>query len=269
VLVQGSGPCDRDETVGANKPFRDLAWGLATKGIAVLRYEKRTTEHAAKLMAHPVRLTVEEETIADALDAASRLRAANGIDPKRVFVLGHSLGALVAPRIGKTDANIAGLIMMAGPTRPLEDLLVEQTRYLLSLDGNASPEGAAKLAALEAEVAKIKKLTATSSSTNWILGGPPEYWLDLRAYNAVATAKTLKQPLLILQGGRDYQVTPVDFEGWKTGLGSRPGVTFKLYPKSNHLFIAGEGKSSPAEYDQPGHVEEGVISDIVEWIGAH
>ena len=94
VLVHGSGPNDRDETVEASKPFRDLAWGLASRGVAVLRYEKRTRQYAAKVAAMKS-FTVQQETVDDAVAAAALLRHTQGIDPKRVFVLGHSLGAML------------------------------------------------------------------------------------------------------------------------------------------------------------------------------
>jgi hypothetical protein len=269
VLVHGSGPQDRDETVGANKPFRDLAWGLATRGIAVLRYEKRTKQYGAKLAAAVQEITLKEETIDDALDAAARLRATAGIDPGRVFVLGHSLGGVAIPRIGKADPKIAGLIVLAGSARPLEDIIVDQLDYLASLDPSKTGEGSPKLAQIRADVAKVKKLTAADvSSTNLLVGGPARYWLDLRDYDAGAMAKTLKQPLLILQGQRDYQITQADFDSWKKALGASPNATFKLYPKLNHLFIAGEGKSTPAEYEQSGHVAETVVADIAAWIQA-
>ncbi|HEY7214553.1 MAG TPA: alpha/beta fold hydrolase, partial [Thermoanaerobaculia bacterium] len=114
VLVHGSGPNDRDETVGGAKPFRDLAWGLASRGIAVLRYEKRTRQYAAKLaaIANP---TVQQETIDDALAAAALLRGTEGIDPARIYVLGHSLGGMLVPRIGRQDPKIAGFVVMAAP----------------------------------------------------------------------------------------------------------------------------------------------------------
>jgi len=268
VLVHGSGPNDRDETIGANKPFRDLAWGLATKGIAVLRYEKRTREHAAMFKGATLgKLTVQEETIDDALSAVNQLRAMAGLDPKRIFVLGHSLGGMVAPRIGLADPNLAGLIILAGATRPLEDLMVEQTRYLLSLSGKPSGENQEKLDQVLAEAAKVKKLTAAdTSSSAMFLHAPAAYWLDLREHDPLAIVKGLRQPLLILQGGRDYQVTEVDFNRWKEALGAHPNVIFKLYPKLNHLFMAGEGKSTPDEYEEPGHVAEAVVTDIAAWL---
>jgi dienelactone hydrolase len=269
VLVHGSGPNDRDETIGANKPFRDLAWGLATKGVAVLRYEKRTREYAGKFKAAGLgQLTVQEETIDDALSAVAQLRATDGLDPKRIFVLGHSLGGMVAPRIGQADPHIAGLIMLAGClARPLEDIMVEQARYVLSLKAKPSAEEEAWLAEIVSTAAKVKKLTAADvSSSAPLMGAPPAYWLDLRQHDPLAIAKELKQPVLILQGGRDYQATPAGFDLWKEALGSQPKVTFKLYPKLNHLFIAGEGQSTPDEYEQPGHVAETVVTDIAEWI---
>ena len=138
---------------------------------------------------------------------------------------------------------------------------------LVSLGGKSSAEGDAQLAKTQSAAARIKKLTgADASSSTLLMGAPPSYWLDLHQHDTLAIAKGLKQPMLILQGGRDYQVSPEGFELWKTALGARPSVTFKFYPKLNHLFIAGEGKSTPDEYEEPGHVSETVVADIAGWI---
>jgi dienelactone hydrolase len=271
VLVHGSGPNDRDETIGGLKPFRDLAWGLASKGIAVLRYEKRTKEYGAKfgslMVSGKLANPLKEEVIDDAVSAVSQLREMAAIDPKRVFVLGHSLGGTIAPRIGEADPRIAGLIIMAGATRPIEDLVVQQTRYLRSLNGEMSAPEQESLREIESQAAIIKKLTAAdASSSKMFLGAPAAYWLDLRAHDPVAEARALKQPLLILQGGRDYQVTTANFDDWKKGLSAMPNVSFKLYPRLNHLFVAGEGKSTPQEYEKAGNVAEPVVADIADWI---
>jgi dienelactone hydrolase len=267
VLVHGSGPQDKDETIGPNKIFRDLAWGLATKGITVLRYDKRTKAYSTELAAIASKITLKEETIDDALAAVRTCRKTSGINAERVFVLGHSLGGFAAPRIAKADPSLAGLVILAGSTRPLPDLILEQTRYLVSLEENPSDEAKRKLAEIDSLMTKVKSLTtADASSAELLFGAGPAYWLDLKEYDALATARALKQPMLILQGARDYQVTDADFNGWKMGLASRSNVTFKLYPDLNHLFVTGSGKSKPSEYEQPGHVDAKVIDDIAEWI---
>jgi dienelactone hydrolase len=267
LLVHGSGPHDRDETVGANKPFRDLAWGLASQGIAVLRYEKRTKQHAATLGAIGGPWTVQEETIDDVLAAVALLRQTEGIEATRIFVLGHSLGGMLMPRIGTRDAPIAGFIVLAGLTRPLEDTILEQTIYLVSLEGSISKEKQAHLDEITKQVVHVKSLGPSDvNSSLRLFGAPVSYWLDLRGYDPPAAAKALQQPVLILQGERDYQVTMDDFHRWKAALSSQPNVTFRSYAPLNHLFIEGNGKSSPAEYNRPGHVAEVVINDIAHWI---
>jgi dienelactone hydrolase len=265
VLVHGSGPEDRDETLGPNKPFRDLAWGLASRGIAVLRYEKRTKQYAAKLAANSA-LTVQEESIEDAIFAVRLLQRHARTDAGHIFVLGHSLGGMLAPRIGSQNKQIAGLVILAGNSRPLPDLMVEQVEYLASV----SPDPAAQLAAIATfrqQVARIKD-PALSLNTPAIelLGAPAAYWKDLNAYKPVSVAATLTVPILVLQGERDYQVTMKDFDGWRDGLKGRSGATFKSYPDLNHLFMTGTGKSTPAEYQSPGKVAEVVISDIAAWV---
>ena len=223
VLVHGSGPNDRDETIGPCKPFRDLAQGLASQGIAVLRYEKRTRQHPAALALLPGGITVKEETVDDAAAAVGVLAAHEKIDPQRIFVLGHSLGGSLLPRIDAARGDIAGLVSLAGSTRPLEDLLLEEVRYLFALDGTVSNEELEKLEALEREVALVKSpdLKADTPAEDLPLKVPASYWLDLRDYAPAEAAKALKQPMLILQGERDYQVTMDDFRRWRQALGSR------------------------------------------------
>ncbi|MFH1942134.1 MAG: alpha/beta fold hydrolase [bacterium] len=268
VLVHGSGPQDRDETIGPNKPFRDIAWGLAGRGIAVLRYEKRTRVYSKKLASMKTTFTVKEETVEDALAAASALRKTAEIDPRRIFVLGHSLGGMVVPRIGTADPNIEGFIILAGTTRALEDIIIEQIAYIASLKPNLSKSDSAQINSIKQAVAKIKALDPSDAVSNkqYLIGAPPSYWLDLREYDPPRLAQSLRRPMLILQGERDYQVTMVDFENWKVALGSRKDVEFKSYPGLNHLFIEGKGRITPEEYNNAGHVAEVVIEDIARWI---
>jgi hypothetical protein len=257
VLVHGNGPNDRDETVGGTKMFRDLAEGLASRGVVVLRYVKRTLQYRAKMAGMPG-TTVQEETIEDAVAAAALLRTQKEVDPKRVYVLGHDLGGYVAPRIAEADGKLAGLAILAGNARPLEDLLVEQSQSLQMNDQQKEQ--------LKSLVARIKALEPADVDAPPILGMKVPYLLDLKGYDPAAAAKQQTIPLLILQGERDYQVSMKDFALWKAGLGTRKDVVFHSYPALNHLFVAGEGKSSEAEYRKPGHVAPEVIDDITKWI---
>ncbi len=274
VLVHGSGPNDRDESLGPNKPFQDLAWGLATRGIAVLRYDKRSKVYGKKILADPkleAAMTVKDETVDDALAAAALLQRTPGIDPKRVFILGHSLGGFLMPRIALAaePLGLAGFISMAGLTRPLDDTIVRQMTYLYVLAGNTvSEEDRKRLEDIKAAVAKIKALTdADLGSTAKLLGAMPAYWLDVRGYDPPETAKQVTKPMLFLQGGRDYQVQTVDLENWKKALGGRKDVEFHLYPKLNHLFYEGEGILVPLEYVQRhGSVAPYVVDDIASFI---
>lgn len=270
VLVHGSGPNDRNETIGPNQPFRDLAGGLASRGIAVLRYDKRTLAHSLDFTPELVaRLTVKEETTEDALLAVQLLSQTPNIDPARIYVLGHSLGATLAPRIGQQDPALAGLIVMAGMTIPLEDEVLRQVAYLNSLSPSLSDTQKKEFEALKTAVARVKdpNLTDKVPSSELPLGIPAAYWLDLRQYQPAEVAKTLAMPMLILQGERDYQVSPEqDFTGWKTALAQKTNVVFKLYPALNHLFFAGEGAPNPNEYNIPGHVSPDVVKDIVQWV---
>ncbi|HVA50076.1 MAG TPA: DUF3887 domain-containing protein [Pirellulales bacterium] len=270
VLVHGSGPQDRDETIGPNKPFRDLAHGLAPQGIAVLRYEKRTKEHPTLMALSANTITVKEETIDDALAAVEALSSEKKIDTSRIFVLGHSLGGSVLPRIGQGNPSVAGFISLAGSTRPLEEIVLEQVRYVLSLNGTLTDEDQKKLDDLERQVANVKSptLSEKTPSSELPLGIPASYWLDLRKYDPATAATELMKPMLFLQGERDYQVTMEDFTGWKKALAQRKDVAFISYPRLNHLFIEGEGKSTPAEYSTPGNVAKVVIDDVAKWIEA-
>jgi dienelactone hydrolase len=266
VLVHGSGPEDRDETIGANKPFRDLAWGLASQGIAVLRYDKRTLVYAQAMKDQIQSLTVQDETIDDALAAVELLRSTDKIDPARVLLAGHSLGGYLAPRIASQTSDLAGIIILSGNARPLDVLLVEQVKYLLSLKPEMSDADRAQLESIEADAEALKNLDASTDPSTTYLGVPAVYWLDLKHYDPVTTAQTLTLPVLILQGGRDYQVTMTDFKVWQDGLAGHDNVTFISYPTLNHLLFSGEGPSTPAEYNQPGHVAPQLIQDVANWI---
>jgi hypothetical protein len=266
VLVHGSGPNDRDETVGASKPFRDIAWGLASRGVAVLRYDKRTRVHGARFAASKEAFTVGEETVDDALAAAELLRRAPGVDAKRVFVLGHSLGGGLIPRIGLRDAKLRGFVVLAGYTRELLGEMARQYEYLFNLDGAVSERERELLEAARRDAARLKELKPGEAAGLTLQGVPAAYWLDLRDYSPPAEARKLRRPILVLHAERDYNVTAEAFADWRRALSDRKDVTFKSYPKLDHLFLEGEGPASDADYRRPRNVARQVVEDIAAWI---
>jgi dienelactone hydrolase len=266
VLVHGSGPNDRDESVlpGPNKPFKDLAWGLASRGIAVVRYEKRTRHYGQKIVAmKDTVFTIKDEVDDDALFAVRLLRETPGIDGKKVFVAGHSLGGVMAPRIAARDKDLAGLIILAANTRPIDEVTLQQLDYIAASDSK-NPLEIAAIAKLKNDLERLKD--PQISPKELIMGAPVSYWRELRDYHQGEVAAQLQLPILILQGERDYQVTMADFVGWQKALAERKNVIFKSYPTLNHHFISGAGKPNRAEYLAPGQVAEPVIADIAEWI---
>ena len=264
VLVHGSGPQDRDETIGPNRPFLDIARGLAARGVAVLRYEKRTKARPGDYANGP--LTVDTETTQDAVLAVALLRTLKDVDGRRVYVLGHSQGAMMAPRITQR-ASATGAILLAAPARPLLDILIEQNRRLAPM----SADSAAQQAAIDKLVALVARVRGGGDvpPQDTPLGLPAAYWRDTDAVDPVAEAKPLHQPLLLLQGGRDIQVVDADWQRWQAAFGSDPRVTLKHYPALNHLAIAGDGPGTLAQYNTPGHVDTRLIDDVATWIRKH
>jgi dienelactone hydrolase len=262
VLVHGSGPNDRDETLGPNRIFRDIAEGLASRGVAVLRYDKRTKVHPEQFAGDS---TVREETIDDVQAAVTLLRQRAEIDPDKVLILGHSLGGTLAPRIADGGHGIAAVVLLAAAARPLPAITVEQVEYLASLDGPPDQAAQQQIEQIKAEAARALAAKPGDAGPP-IMGVPPAYWADLNAYDAAATAAKLSIPLLALQGGRDYQVTSADLQRFKVALAGHPNVTIREFHQLNHLFIAGDGKSRPEEYTKPGHVDPAVIDTVAAFI---
>ncbi len=267
VLVHGPGPDDRDETIYSNHMFKDIAEGLASRNIAVLRYDKRTMVYGARISG--TGYTLHQETVEDAVRATNLLRRQPKINAKRVFIVAHSLGGYALPRIAKQDGKLAGAVILSGNARPIEDVVLDQATFTTESKVNLTAEERSRFENLKLEVAKAKKLDpANKANAPIVLGLPVGYLLDLKSYNPVAEARNLSIPLLFLQGDRDFQVTNKDFQLWKSGLAGRKATAFHSYPALNHLFIVGEGKPSAAEYRIPGNVSAEVIGDISKWLAA-
>ncbi|MGW0179541.1 alpha/beta hydrolase family protein [Nocardia sp. NPDC003345] len=267
VLLAGGGPFDRDGTAGPNKNLKDLAWGLAGHGIAVLRFDKVTYTHR-ELLAPDADFTPTAEYVPHAVEAAKLLRGLPGVDPDRVVVLGHSMGGRFAPKVAAADPEVAGVVILAGDTVPLQWSLVRAIRHLTETDpATAALLPAPEVATAQAELVDGPGLTPATAPERLPFGMSGTYWLDLRGYDPVATASALDRPLLIMQGERDYQVTVADdLAGWRAGLAGRRDVTFRTYPAGDHMFFPGAGPSTPADYTRPHHVDPEVVGDIADWL---
>ncbi len=263
VLVHGSGPNDEDETIFNNKVFRDIAYGLSSREIAVLRYNKRTLVDKTLNINN---LTVKEEVINDVITAIDLLSKDNRFN--NIYVLGHSLGAYLLPRIASASLTPVGFISLSSAARPLPELIIEQSEYIYSLDSNKySIEDKKKL--LE-QISNCKRVlehqyTITTSKDSLPFGVPAAYWLDLQNYNPVEEFKKERRKILFLHGERDYQTTIIDFNLFKNNL-DKPQNKFVLFPELNHLFQIGSRKSTPNEYYQKQNVNEKIINEIEKFI---
>jgi dienelactone hydrolase len=151
--------------------------GLASQKIAVLRYVKRTKEYGTQ-SSSTAAYTVKDETIADANAAVALLASLPEIDRHHVYVLGHSLGGMLAPRIAAGDGQVAGIIIAAGTVRPLQRVIVEQLKYLANLYGEATEESRKQIAAAERTEAEIEDPALKLASAVTLLGAeiPASYF---------------------------------------------------------------------------------------------
>jgi dienelactone hydrolase len=189
------------------------------------------------------------------------------VDSAQIFVLGHSMGGKVAPRVAAAEASVAGLVSLAGDAQPMQQAAIRVGRYMASM--NPDPALAAALEAVTRQAALVESpdLSPSTPASELPFGLSGAYWLDLRGYDPVAAAAEVDKPMLILQGGRDYQVTVEDdLSRWKAGLGHRHDVTIRVYAADNHFFFPGAGPSTPAEYAQAQHVDLTVVADIAGWL---
>jgi dienelactone hydrolase len=257
VLVHDAGTGDQDETIGAVKVFKDLAEGLASHGVVVLRYETRTKAYPTVSQAKEY--TADSQTIEDAVLAAGVLRAQPEVKPGRVYELGFGFGGYVLPRVAEADGKLAGMVIVNGNARPLEDLALDEAQY----EGITGRQ----LVVIQEEAARIKKLTQGDVDTPPLLGMLGPYLLDLKDYDAAREAKLLGLPMLILQGERSFPVDMKDLAAWKTGLQGMKNVTLKSYPALDRVLAPGTGKSATTDYRKPGqHVAPEVIDDVAKWV---
>ena len=273
VLVHGSGSSNMDEKVGKLTPFRDLAEGLADRGIAAVRYDKRSFAHGLKMLRDKNTLiTVREETIEDAVAAINLLKADPRIDPERIYLIGHSMGAMLAPRIDAEGGNCRGLVLLAGTPRKLEEVLREQVEEQLS----QMPPFVRKLSEKKSRqlldsFEGLYDMTDAEAKDKKMGGGTTLYYFkEMGEHPAGDYLKDLAKPILIMQGGKDFQVKAhVDFKLYQQLLKGRDNVTFRLFEDLNHCFvpaISDQISRAKQEYNAHRHIGAEVLDQIARWI---
>ncbi len=264
VLVQGSGQSDMNETIGtaSNRPFKDIAQGLAARGIASIRYNKRYFQYPDQA---GEQITIHDEVLDD-VKAAIELAAGNEHFSK-IIVVGHSMGAMMAPKIAKDNPEVKALVSLAGSPRKLQELILDQNKEAIaSMAEKSQEEKDALFAQVKAQVEQINNLSADDKITK-VFGVKASYWSSLNEIDTAKIAEELTIPMLFMQGGADFQVyADIDFKAWQNILGDKQGVEFKLYEDLNHLFMPTKGIRDITEYNSPNNVDQRVIDDLSAWI---
>lgn len=271
VFVHGSGSSNMDEKVGKLTPFKDLAEGLAQLGIASVRYDKRSFAHPFKILREKI-ITVKEETIEDAIRATELLKRDSRIDKDNIFIAGHSMGGMLAPRIDAEGGNYKGLILMAGSPRRLEEIMLDQNEAVMrSGKGLLQWFVKTQVAKISAMFEGMYELSDEETKKKKVGNGTTLYYFkEMGEHQSSNYLVKLEKPILIMQGEKDFQATlENDFAAYKELLNDKKNVTFKVYENLNHLFVPsvyGNIMKAMKEYKVEQHIGKNVIKDLADWI---
>lgn len=269
ILLPGLTYGDRNEQVGPNMPLRDMAEQLSADGIASFRYDRRDYTYSAE-MAQLSDYTISDWILYDLQAALDYLQAQDSILADYIFLAGHGLSGYLMPMFAQMDDRSAGYILLSAPARTIDQVLYDQTEYVLNAD-KATDEKAKKtvLSSLEKTMQTIAEVQAKdNTSKEDLMGIPKSVWLELRGYHPLEEITAVTAPVLIIQGGRDYQTNLEDFEGWKaaTEQAGMNTVDSFYFDNLNHLYMTGSGKSMPSEYQVAGKVEKAVTDEMASFV---
>ncbi len=256
IIVPGSGSVDMDGAVGAQKPYKNLAYQLAKQGIASVRFNKITFQYSRQLK-NRTDFTVQDEYFSAIESCIELLRQTERIDCNQIFLLGHSLGSQMISVMLKDNTSLAGGIILAGTTAHVLELLMEQTaKQSQTLYQEYLPyyEKAANLTEVP-----------LGEENYYYFGAYSAYWVSYNRLDRLAITQ-INCPMLIMQGGMDLQVSNEHFEKYKTLLASKSNFTFKYYPKLNHIFSDGKGENIQNAYQRLGKIPQNVIDDIATFV---
>lgn len=267
ILVHGFGQLDMDSTVYGTRIFRDLAHGLAVRGIAVVRFHKRGWASPQFLTTNNS-YTVKDEAFNDIASVIFMVLGRKDIDPARIYLAGHGLGGWMAPLLARDNPGIAGVVMLAPPARTYTEIIYDRAQSILKMDGSLSHSDINELTNIRRRADIINRSTESESDagTNRFFGHPVSYWISMNRLDAVSAARAYRGRVLVMYGKRDFETPAKDYAVWTNALKNRQNTVFNIYDNLDHLFIRGYQKSSPEQYKYPGHFDGEALQDIALWI---
>lgn len=264
IFVGGSGPQDRDGTIYGNKPYKDIAEGLYKLGIASYRFDKRSLSNPETLTSNS---TIDDEFTNDVVNVIMHFKNSPEYKDYNIILAGHSLGGNLLPRIySKAGTHIAKLIFLAASAVPLDQLILEQSNYLYYLKPTNDLKNEIDVLKKQIALLHSDEFNQSVESSKLPLNAPASYWRSILDYDLPAAAKAINVPILVIQGIRDYQVTPENFKLWKKYFAGKKNVFFKSYNALNHIFQPGTVPSTPEDYQIKAKVDEALIADIASFI---
>ncbi len=267
ILVQGFGSHDRDLTLGKNKIFKDIAWGLASKGIAVFRYDKRTFTYQNKV-AKQIDLDFDDVIVDDVLAAINKLHASGLVNNKKIYVAGHSLGGYLLPRVIKNSDKLAGAIFLAPLGRNIAEVMLDQYKYFANMDGKIDDNEAKSIKAFTTQVnnSKIALQNDRILPKDLPFGLPGSFWKYLDNYKLEEFAKDVNIPTLFLQGKNDFQVTEKDWKIWESIFSNKKDCTMMKLDNLDHIFHNSLANPTPQDYLKYNHVDKTLVDAIFNWL---
>lgn len=269
VIVGEAGPTDKDGSYDNNKPYKDIASGLASNGYAVFRMDKRAANYGLYLIQQKNNyesFTCKEDYLDDLYLALDSLNKIPQIDKDKMIMLGHGQGGMLIPYIFKDKPYFKAGMMLGVNHKRVQEMMIDQYHYLSKVTPGKKYEYDDQIErAIRSMNKKLKPLTEHHLMPYDVQA---TYWIWLNNYPHVKMAKKMKQPLVFFQGGRDYQVSDENFELWKSSLTKKKNVSYQYYKKLNHIFFEGETESTYSEYFAKGNIPAYLVQDMIIWLNS-
>ncbi len=267
ILVPGIGSHDRDLTVGQNKVFKDIAWALASKGIASFRYDKRTYMYKNK-MSKMTDVDFDDVIVDDVVASIDMLSKSELVDNKNIIVAGHSFAGYLLPKIIERSKKVSGAIFLAALGRPLTDALLSHYEHVAELDGKVDEKEQEFLRKLKIKINTTKNISKNDQIPPKYLplGLTASFWKYLDNYNIKLYKDKVTIPLLFVQGSHDYQATEEDWNIWKNLFADNSKCEMVMLEGLDHIFLKTSKNPTAEEYQKFGHVDKSLLDILFKWL---